>query len=98
VLVPVPGAWGVRREWATARADQLRDQRSQTTNYWLLAALARLKTSNARRALLFCAFVGMPLANGVANDISAARKCSRHEVGGPAQRLQAGRESGSESG
>jgi hypothetical protein len=47
--------------------------------------LARLKAANARRALFFCAFVGMPLAN-----IISAQKKSRREVGGHAQRLQAG--------
>jgi hypothetical protein len=48
------------------------------------AILARFKGNNTRRPLFFPACVGMALAN----DISA-RKISRREVGGPAQRLQA---------
>jgi hypothetical protein len=40
---------------------------------------------NTRTALFFCACVGMSLANNI-----SARKISRREVGGPAQRLQAG--------
>jgi hypothetical protein len=47
--------------------------------------LARLKAANARRALFFCACVGMSLANNI-----SARFFSPRGVGGPAQRLQAG--------
>jgi hypothetical protein len=55
--------------------------------------LAHFKATNTRRALLFCACVGMSLVNN-----TPARFFSRGEVGGPAQRLQAsGREPGSES-
>jgi hypothetical protein len=64
--------------------DQLRDQRparGQRSRSRKHELSARLKAINARRALFFCAFVGMPLANNI-----SARKNSRREVGGPAQR------------
>jgi hypothetical protein len=48
--------------------------------------LARFKGNNTRRPLFFsaCVGVGMVLVNSI-----SARKISRREVGGPAQRLQA---------
>jgi hypothetical protein len=46
--------------------------------------LARFKGNNTRRPLFFSACVGMVLVNNI-----SARKKSRREVGGPAQRLQA---------
>jgi hypothetical protein len=46
--------------------------------------LARFKGNNTRRPLFFSACVGMALINN-----TSARKNSRREVGGPAQRLQA---------
>jgi hypothetical protein len=48
------------------------------------AVLARFKGNNTRRRLFFSACVGMVLVNNI-----SARKKSRREVGGPAQRLQA---------
>ena len=48
------------------------------------AILARFKGNNTRRPLFFSACVGMVLVNNI-----SARKFSRREVGGPAQRLQA---------
>jgi hypothetical protein len=48
------------------------------------AVFARFKGSNTRRPLVFSACVGMVLVNNI-----SARKFSRREVGGPAQRLQA---------
>ena len=48
------------------------------------AVLARFKGNNTRRPLFFSACVGMVLVNNI-----SARKKSRREVGGPAQRLQA---------
>ena len=48
------------------------------------AILARFKGNNTRRPLFFSACVGMVLVNNI-----SARKISRREVGGPAQRLQA---------
>jgi hypothetical protein len=63
--------------------DQLRDQRparGQRSRSRKHELSARLRAINARRALFFCAFVGMPLANNI-----SARKNSRREVGGPAQ-------------
>jgi hypothetical protein len=48
------------------------------------AILARFEGNNTRRPLLFSACVGMVLVNS-----TTARKISRREVGGPAQRLQA---------
>ena len=48
------------------------------------AIVARFKGNNTRRPLFFSACVGMALVNNI-----SARKNSRHEVGGPAQRLQA---------
>ena len=48
------------------------------------AVLARFKGNNTRRPLFFSACVGMVLVNNI-----SARKISRREVGGPAQRLQA---------
>jgi hypothetical protein len=49
------------------------------------ADLARFIGSNTCTALFFCACVGMSLKNNI-----SARKNARREVGGPAQRLQAG--------
>jgi hypothetical protein len=46
--------------------------------------LARFKGNNTRRSLFCSACVGMILVNNI-----SARKNSRREVGGPAQRLQA---------
>ena len=46
--------------------------------------MARFKGNNTRRPLFFSACVGMVLVNNI-----SARKISRREVGGPAQRLQA---------
>ena len=46
--------------------------------------LAHFKGNNTRRPLFFSACVGMVLVNNI-----FARKFSRREVGGPAQRLQA---------
>jgi hypothetical protein len=48
--------------------------------------LARFKGKHTRRSLFFsaCVGIGMVLANNI-----SARKKSRREVGGPAQRLQA---------
>jgi hypothetical protein len=46
--------------------------------------LARFKGNNTRRPLFFSAGGGMVLVNNI-----FARKFSRREVGGPAQRLQA---------
>jgi transposase len=69
-----------------ARAqDQLRDPRSVEPKHELMA---RLKAVNARRALFFCACVGIA-GMSLANNISA-RKFSRREVRSPAKRLQAG--------
>jgi hypothetical protein len=61
--------------------DQLRDHTGKKRRYWILA---RFKGSNTRRPLFFSACVGMVLVNNI-----SARKYSRREVGGPAQRLQA---------
>jgi hypothetical protein len=49
------------------------------------AILARFKGNNTRRPPFFSACVGMILVNNI-----SARNFSRREVGGPAQRLQAG--------
>jgi hypothetical protein len=89
---------------AAADADQLRDQfpikyNIQDTGqeprrpkaavlaiyigYWMWI-LARFKGNNTRRPLFLSACVGMALVNN-----TSARKKSRREVGGPAQRLQA---------
>jgi hypothetical protein len=79
---------GDRRQEAVRgpRSDQLRDQRGQRFNQkpqiWPVLCFIG---SNTRTALFFCACVGMSLANNI-----SARKESRREVGGPAQRLQAG--------
>jgi hypothetical protein len=70
---------------AERSSDQLRDQRPEASQKAKGGLLARLKATNARRALFFCACVGMSLANNV-----SGRKNSRREVCGPAQRLQAG--------
>jgi hypothetical protein len=59
--------------------DQLRDHTGKKA-----AILARFKGNNTRRPLFFSACVGMVLVNNI-----SARKISRREVGGPAQRLQA---------
>jgi hypothetical protein len=54
--------------------------------------IGRLKAANARRALFFCAFVGMPLANnipGISRSKNSAPRSWWLVVGGRAQRLQA---------
>jgi hypothetical protein len=76
-------------------SDQLRDHsgqkaRRREARYWLVlevkVKVKGVKGNNTRRPrpLFFSACVGMVLVNNI-----SARKISRCEVGGPAQRLQA---------
>jgi hypothetical protein len=69
--------------WICYLLDQLRAARSYRPRP-KAATLARFKGNNTRRPLFFSAFVDMVLVNNI-----FARKFSRREVGGPAQRLQA---------